>query len=39
MLLDGELRSATRIVGDISGGQGVINGIFTAREAFELATS
>ena len=37
IVLDGELRSAPRITGVISGGQGVINGNFTAREAFELA--
>jgi SecD/SecF fusion protein len=37
IVLDGELRSAPRIMEVISGGRGVIGGSFTPREAFALA--
>jgi len=37
IVLDGELRSAPRIMEVISGGRGVIGGGFTPREALGLA--
>jgi SecD/SecF fusion protein len=37
IVLDGELYSAPRIMGEIAGGRGQITGSFTAEEAWELA--
>jgi SecD/SecF fusion protein len=37
IVLDGELYSAPRIMGEIRGGRAVIQGTFTPEEAFELA--
>ncbi len=37
IVLDGELYSAPRIMGEIPGGSGSITGEFTVQEAFELA--
>lgn len=37
IVLDGELESAPRIMGPIEGGNGVIQGQFELKEAFELA--
>lgn len=39
IVLDGELVSAPRIMGEIPGGRGQITGNFDLKEAFELATS
>lgn len=39
IVLDGDLYSAPRIMGEIPGGQGSITGEFTIQEAFELATA
>jgi len=38
IVLDGELQSAPRIMGPITGGRGQITGNFDLREAFNLAT-
>ena len=39
IVLDGELQSAPRINGEIAGGNGVITGHFTDKEALDLASS
>jgi SecD/SecF fusion protein len=39
IVLDGELSSAPRIMGEIPGGRGQITGNFDAKEAYELAYS
>src|SRR6185503_18755620 len=37
IVLDGELQSAPRIMGPITGGNGVIQGDYTLKEAYDLA--